>query len=91
MTRFGELLSKWQDLKRLLRVDIIFGKILNMLWQYFYASAKIQTVENGSILNKYSSHLVTLYCKTSDAFSDRRNRMGLNASISLVRMFLFAS
>ena len=45
----------------MLLVYLVFGRILNALWQKFYAIGEIFIVENGQILKSYpASHLVTL-------------------------------
>ena len=46
----------WQ----LLKLYLLFGKTLNLLWQIFYAIGQIYIPINGKILKK-SSHLVTLH------------------------------
>ena len=63
MTRFGEISPKWQYFKSLgncLRVFLIFGKMLNLLWKFWYAFGHIFIVTNGQIWKNYYSHLVTL-------------------------------
>ena len=42
---FGEILSLWQFCEVLL----VFGKIMNLLWQFFYAIGKIFIGINGQI------------------------------------------
>jgi len=46
---------------RLLRVYLVFGKILSILWQTVDAFGQTFTAVNGQILNKTNSHLVTLF------------------------------
>ena len=40
---------------------VVFGKIVNLLLQIFYTIWQFFIVPNGQILNKWSSHLVTLH------------------------------
>ena len=40
--------------------DLVFGKILSLLWLILNSIEKIIIIEKGQILNKQSSHLVTL-------------------------------
>ena len=49
----------------------MFDKMLNLLWQLFFAIVPILTVVNGQILNKKSCHLVTL-----DSFRTTQNLVG---------------
>ena len=42
-------------------VDSVFGKILSLLWQILNSIGQILNNENGQILNRQSSHLVTLF------------------------------
>ena len=41
-------------------IVLVFGKFVNLLWQIFNAFGQFFTVVDGQILNKKSSHLVTL-------------------------------
>ena len=43
-----------------MRVCLVLGKILSLLWQIVYAIGQILTAENAQILSKLTSHLVTL-------------------------------
>ena len=49
------------------RVHFVFGNILSLLWLILNSSGQILNVENGQILNKQSSHLVTLTNTTAAA------------------------
>ena len=54
VARFGIISPLWQNFKSLrhfLRVYLVFGTILNLLWQIFYAIGQIFTVVNGKIFN----------------------------------------
>ena len=46
-----------------LRVHLVLGNILNLLWQNMDAIGLIFTILNSQILNKYSTYLVTLVPK----------------------------
>ena len=47
---FGHFLSNY----------LVFGKIVNLLWQIFYTFGQIFIVLNGQIFKKLYRHLVTL-------------------------------
>ena len=47
-SHFGNILKA---LVNFLRVYLVFGKILNLLWPLFYVNGPIFTVVNGQILN----------------------------------------
>ena len=61
--RLGDISSLWQKFKvfdYFLGAYSAFDKKIKPLWQISYANEQIFVVENGQILNTYSSHLVTL-------------------------------
>ena len=53
-------LTKFYRFGNILRVLLAIGKILNLLWEFFYPIGLIYIVGDGQILNKQSTHLVTL-------------------------------
>ena len=53
VTRFGEISPLWSNVKSLwqvLRVNLIFGKVLNLLWLIFRYNTQIFIAENGNII-----------------------------------------
>ena len=51
VTRFGEISPLWLYSESLRSFYLAFGKMLDLLWQLFYATGPIFTVVNGQILN----------------------------------------
>ena len=53
VTRFGEISPKCDSIlnvnRNCLRVYILFGKMLNLLWKFFNAIGHIDIVKNGSV------------------------------------------
>ena len=50
---FGQISPKWRNIKifgHLLRVDTVFGNILNLFWEIIYANRQTLTVAKGQIL-----------------------------------------
>ena len=47
-------------MEKLGRFNLVFGKILNLFLQIINAIGPIINVDNGQILSKLKSHLVTL-------------------------------
>ena len=65
-------------------VDLVFGKILSSIWHILNNIGQIVNVENGQILNKQSSHLVTLLTKPRVRNCNRdRPKSAKSASISM--------
>ena len=58
MTILGKILNLF---RQFLRVQLVFGKILNLLGQKHFAVGQIFNLVNGQILSNLSSILVTLY------------------------------
>ena len=61
LAKFRHLGIFLKSLAIILRVHLAFGKTLNLLWQNFYPIGLIYVIGNGQILNKQSTHLVTLF------------------------------
>ena len=59
MAKFCHLVRISKSFGHFLSNYLVFGKIVNLLWQIFYTFGQIFIVLNGQILKKYS-HLVTL-------------------------------
>ena len=63
VTSFGEKFATWAKFEKsghFLSNYFVFGTIVNLLRQIFYTIGQTFIVLNGQILNKWSSHLVTL-------------------------------
>jgi len=55
VTRFGEFLSLWQDVKNIGNFEavyLVFGKLFNLLWQILYANGENFNVGNSQIFYK---------------------------------------
>ena len=60
VTRLGDIGQFYLSLWQILRVHLVFRKMLNLLWEIFNAFLQISIVMNGQILKTFSSYLVTL-------------------------------
>ena len=64
MTRFGEISPLWhtsfKNFGHFDRVNLVFGNILSLLWQFLYTFGQFFNFQNAQILSKYFSNLVTL-------------------------------
>ena len=63
VTRFGEISPLWHNFKiigNFMRVKLVFGKLLNLLWKIQCAFGPIYVFVNGQLLSKHFRHLVTL-------------------------------
>ena len=47
----------------ILKVYLVFGNVVNPLWNILFSFGQIVIVVNGQILTKQSGHLVTLVVK----------------------------
>ena len=77
VTRFCEISPLWQHLQSLRRFKkayLVFGKIMSLLWQLFYALRQIYIVANSQIL--INSLAIWSHCSLSlnDAINKVRKR-----------------
>ena len=63
VSRFGEISPLWPNVIKLWyfgKVHLLFGNLLNLLWQILYGFGQIFSDSNGQILCQKTIHLVTL-------------------------------
>ena len=76
---FGEILSLWQFCEVLL----VFGKIMNLLWQFFYAIGKIFIGINGQIKEGLFRVKQAEYCQYPvRLFQYKKSSLGTKVPIS---------
>ena len=74
MTKFGEILPLWQNLKNPWTVYLVYGKILSLLWQFLYAVGQIFIAVNGQMMkNDLPIYRITLFCVIDPRHNNSRH------------------
>ena len=85
LAKFRQFSKKLQIFGKIWKVYLIFGKVVNPLWDFLYAFGQNFIVVNGQILEKQSDHTVEMYLFVTSTTESRLNRFitGMKAYTTL--------